>query len=491
MAVGQLLMTGATRKKKKASDYSIQEGPLGAGTRPGAAGPVYDTTTRSGLNLRPEEASALENLRHPQPTTGPAQVGYEATVRARGRTEGERLMGINAPPAGYEPGRVAATDRPDSYFVNDPTRRAQVQASEARALMTNTPGRNAMGDPFGISRGAGGPSRAVAVPAPGTESAWTPEAMKQITGETERGRLAATDPNYRVGQPAPINAGAILPTGGGDNAFQAGRYVGRPLTAAEQGTASETQRRLQVMNAPAYDPAARAALRSQTGPVAGRQGVEELATAGAGGALMRAQAAAGAAVAPQMAQAGLEQTQAQTGAINAQANALNAMAKQALDGNVQTRQAVQDAMDSAIASGAPPEVIATLRDIQMGQFGMRQVPPGVLEQVYAILRPYAALLGGVLAGPAGAVAAGAALPPAPGPTYQPGGPASLITGPTAPAAGPPVAAQHSAAMSGRNWSPVANQPAVPGQAPAGAGQPAAAEQEERELLARLKAKYGG
>jgi len=445
MAIGQLLMTGATRKKKALPERATAYKWMGS----------------------PERASAV--------AAGEATALADATGRARERTARER--GI---PTDYEPGQIAATARPDSFFVNDPTRRAGVEAKErvaGRDLMTNAPSRKtAMGDPFGLSRGTGlGPVSTGAPPQlrkGGTYQVSLTGGATTFPADTKifPGGAAATEMTSGGQVPAGLPAGRE-----GGFVRLRGSYLS-PEQAVMQAQ-REGKARQQHIAGP-YDPAAQTALRAQRGPWEERRGIESLATEGAGRALMRAQDRAGAEVAPGMAQAGLEQaqagvgrTQAQTEALSAQANALNAMAQQAMSGDVQTRQAVQEAMDSATASGAPPEVIATLRDIQMGQFGMERVDPGVLEQVYAMLRPYATLLGGVLAGPAGAVAGGA-LPASPGPSYQPtpATGAQVITGPTA--------------------APAASMAGAGPAAGAQAGLPAAAEQEERELYERLKAKYG-
>jgi hypothetical protein len=425
MAIGQLLMAGPTRRKKplNVSELMARE-----------RGQVKADEWLAG----PERARAI--------AAGEAGALADATGRARGRSE--KNLGV---PAGYEPGVLGAAERPDSYFVRDPTARAQLEAKErvaGRDLMTSGSGNTAMGDPFGLSRGTGLPPRGEGLGGASLRGGATYAINPLQPGMSFTGRAAGTQivpeaaatevPEARAAWGQPGLEGLA---GGTGYARLSGSYL-TPEQAVMQAQ-KEGEAFQQRIKSP-YGPQAVAALRSQGGPWEGRKNIEQIATEQAGSALMRAQAAAGAAVAPQMAAAEVAKTEAETRAFEArgelerkQTESLKRITEHVVGGKAEAMKAVQDALDSAIASGAPPEVVAVLRDIQMGQFGMRRVDPGVLEQVYAMLRPYAALFGGILAGPAGAIASGI-LPPTPAPSYQPtpSTGAGLIAGPTAQPAAP-------------------------------------------------------
>ncbi|HUX00839.1 MAG TPA: hypothetical protein VMY35_07650 [Phycisphaerae bacterium] len=466
MAIGQLLMAGPARRKRK-KDTSWE------GLTPKETAVHERRAIGRSQGVSPGKLDAM----FPVPTRAPS----DQAAMAR---EGEA---------------ATARARPASYYVEDPTARAQLEAKERVAgRKTITEGYDPYRlDPYG--QPAAGRGLMMSTPAPGTESAWEPERMKRIAGETERGRLLAAgvdpygptgappqrlDPRTgrppteaemagQAGGPALVKAGTVMPTGEGADPYLRGRYVGRPLTVAEQGTASETQRRLQVMNAPAYDPRAVAALRAQRGPWEGRRTIEDIATEQAGGQLMRTQARGAGAMATMLeaqalpAQQMLELWQTPEG--KQQVMAMWAT------GSQQEKQAYAAQVLAEVGANLPPEIQQALAEAASGYRveeydGSWWQTGGVLGSVWDFL---AGLVRGAPTMRRAVPATGAGL--ITGPTAAPGLPA---TGPNAP--GAPLTGQF-------GFRGGIGQPAVQ----AGAGQLAAADQEERELYERLKLKYGG
>ena len=393
---------------------------------------------------------------------GEEAVKLEATMNARGRTEQER--GI---PVGYEPGQTPATDRPDSYFVNDPARQAQVQASELAAggydPERQVRAQRAYRDQIATaSRGTGAPPVGFGGPQLRQGATLQVEPLAGVAGMT-------------AGQVVP--GGALAYEGSGPRTTEAGGTVRlaegyktpEQIAADEQAQGAALQQRI----AGPYSPEARAAVRAQTEPGMAQararqlappvQGIEDIATgqaltaAGVAGAEAEARGAGALATTLEAqalpAQQMLELWQTPEG--KQQVMAMWATASQ------QQKQAYAAQVLAEVGANLPPEIQQALAEAASG---MRvEEYDGSWWQTGGVLGSVWDFLAGIVRG---------------GPTMRRAVPAGTPEPTVAPAAGPSVAAQHSAAMSGGNWSPIANQPA-------------AADQEERELYERLKLKYGG
>ena len=380
---------------------------------------------------------------------GDEALKLEAQMAARERTERDR--GI---PAGYEPGETPPAERPASYFVRDPEARAQLEAKE-RAEGGYDPDRQARAhrayrqQMATVSRGYGAPAPQAA-PAPGTESPWEPERMRRIAGETARAGLLATDPGYRLGEPVPIRTGAVMPTGEESDPYLRGRYVGAPLTEAQQQAAAETQKRLQegqdVAVAVQRQRALRAQLQAAGAPILpGPQTLGEIQAQQAIVAAQQAEAAqaqaaaeAGAGIAPRAAEAGVAGMEAEVEQMRTQTATVQEMIRQAQTGNQQARQAILEGIQAAGEAG-DAEAAMALQGLYMGTLGLEYVDPPTWARLWNFLRRLPIMGGFYFGGLAPEAPAGGWQPTAPGvgAGAAPAAPVGLpATGPNAPGAPP-------------------------------------------------------
>ena len=239
----------------------------------------------------------------------------ESLARQTGRLSA-LTPAVRGIPKDYKRGLSAAeiTARPASYFVRDPTARAQLEAKErveARDLTSGPNLRTAPGDPFGLSRGTGLPPIGEGMQGIGLPPSATYAINPLAPGMSFTGRAAGTQ----------IVPGAAVTEVPGDRAAWGqpgleGLREGMGYIRLQEGypTSAEAAQRAQVGRrtfleriAGPYSPEARAALREATSRSL-RMGVEpptieDVATKQALGQQTRALALARANIAPQIAAA--------------------------------------------------------------------------------------------------------------------------------------------------------------------------------------------